>query len=366
MLPDMAVGETNNYHRYEGNNSLTCHYEITFRFDDSSWLRVERVDADGKATPLTEGCDFELTYDEEADMTLLTTPKKPIPCTSEIVITRHTPALQEMVLVPNAPLPAKALEKTLDWIVLALQDRDANPQAIFSKALVFPMVEPVDHNTVLPLPHLRKNSVLYFDSASGNMRTLPMVELADKIAALIGVLGPRGPMGYRGPDGYRGPEGYRGPYGYQGPSGGSGARGPMGIIGPQGFIGPEGPTGPTGPHGPRGPQGYRGEKGYRGDRGEKGYPGDRGEKGYPGDRGEKGYRGDRGEKGYPGDRGEKGYPGDRGEKGYPGDRGEKGYPGDRGEKGYPGDRGEKGYPGEPGEPGADGADGTCECTCYSA
>ncbi len=202
--------------------------------------------------------------------------------------------------------------------LMALQDRDANPTAQFSRALVFPLAEPEDNPTILDLPHLRKDTVLYFSPADGSMQSLGMVQLAQKISALIGVLGPRGPVGYRGPTGYRGPEGYRGPYGYQGEAGPQGERG---IIGPTGFQGMPGENGTNGTNGTHGRDGINGTDGEPGPRGPTGY------------RGETGYRGQDGKDGEDGDRGPTGY------------------------------RGATGYQGPPGEPGADGADGTCECTC---
>jgi len=305
MLPAMAIDKADNTHQVKGNDSLTSHYSIPFRIDDPKWLRLQRLDPDDTVHDMEQGADY-VVHEDDYEGWVFTTPLAAIPCTAKILMARYTPATQELSLVPNAPLPAKTLEKTLDQIVMALQDRDANPKGVFSKALVFPMSEPKDHDTELDPPHLRKDTVLYFSPEDGRMQSLSMLNLAQKISALIGILGPRGPMGpqgYRGLTGYRGPVGYRGPYGYQGAPGG---RGEQGLIGPTGFPG------------------------------------------MPGEDGEDGADGMDGRDGIDGIDGINGLPGPRGPTGY------------RGPEGY---RGPQGYPGADGADGADGENGTCECTC---
>jgi hypothetical protein len=174
----MAIESAVNSVGYSGNNSDSTPYPITFRFDDPAWLSVIQVDDDDVTTILEDGVDYSVEVGG-----ILTT--LAVPATSTLSISRYTPASQSLDLIPNAPLPAEDVEAALDRVTMALQDRDAGKGNPFFKALTFPRSEPDSHETVLPLPHLRKNTLVFFNETTGELEVITMANLADAIASLV-------------------------------------------------------------------------------------------------------------------------------------------------------------------------------------
>lgn len=184
-MAGMAVDSAVNLIRYAGNESDSTPYPIPFRFDATSWLVVQRYDADGTFTPMESGVDFEITGDASVLEAELTTTEA-IPSSSQLVIARFAPPFQLLVLQPNAPLPPKDLERTLDQAIMALQDRIRTDGPPFAKAITFPLVEPADHSTQLPLPHERKDTVVYFNPINGEMEILRLDQLAQRLLVILG------------------------------------------------------------------------------------------------------------------------------------------------------------------------------------
>ena len=175
----MAIDDTTNRISRRGDGTTTA-WEIPFRFDGSSWLRVVVTDPAGFATTLRHGVDFLLSGDgRTADATLTTA--TPVAEDSTLVIQRFTPATQTSVFVPNAPLPARDLENTCDRLAMANQDRDVSPGTPFSRALVLPVSEPDGNPHLLPDAGSRKGKLFYNDPHTGAVGMLSMEDLAPRV-----------------------------------------------------------------------------------------------------------------------------------------------------------------------------------------
>jgi hypothetical protein len=197
----MAVSEAINRIEYAGNNSAIAAYPVPFRFDSPAWLIVRRITNLGVVTTLTNGVDYALTGNTTTgDGEIVTTVA--IPANNSLVLARYTPAFQTLSLISNSPLPAADLEAALDRIVLALQDRDTNGGLPFSRSIIFPISEPAAHNNILPNPAARKNSLIYFNSADGEMQVISMAALAEAISTLVAIIGPAGENGTDGESAY--------------------------------------------------------------------------------------------------------------------------------------------------------------------
>lgn len=183
----MSVGSAVNLVTYVGNASTVTAYSVPFRFDDSDWLIVISQASDGTSASLTEGVDYALTGDGTASEAELTTTAA-IPVSSTLTIARYAPAFQLLDFETNAPLDPEVLETAFDRLVMALQDRMRDGGIPLAKALSFPLIEPASHETQLPLPHLRKDAVIYFDATTGEMELLTVTDLIDRAAAVIGEL----------------------------------------------------------------------------------------------------------------------------------------------------------------------------------
>lgn len=117
------ISEVTNTEHYAGGNASPVaprEYAIPFRFDHESWIQLLI------APPLPAGTDFHYTFSEPRSE-WLTGMGRLIVTTDltnrTLTIKRNAPAEQTLDLVPNAPLPAQALERTLDHMVMAIQDR---------------------------------------------------------------------------------------------------------------------------------------------------------------------------------------------------------------------------------------------------
>ena len=148
-------------------------YAITFRYDDACWLKVTVVNADGTTTEITPPA-YSLTPTGGPEGTAKLTTSAAEKDTTRLIISRRTPAKQNLSLTSNAPLPAKDLEKALDHLAMAILDRDSSiPCAATSQALSFPIGEPKEHATRLPMPPLRKGMFISFSHATGEMELRP-------------------------------------------------------------------------------------------------------------------------------------------------------------------------------------------------
>lgn len=156
---------------------------VLFRFDDPRWLNVRFLDGDG-------GVALELDYDAtgndgaqrddsfflryvETDGGSTVVPhvvtKPPLPAGQRLRISRATPLEQMLELPANAPLPARALERALDQLTMALQDQEAENGGLFRNVLSFPPGEPADSPTQLPLAPERAGCLLGFHAQTGRM-----------------------------------------------------------------------------------------------------------------------------------------------------------------------------------------------------
>jgi hypothetical protein len=160
----MAVATEINRNAYTGNNSTSTPYPVTFRFDAPEWLRVLVTDAAGAVTTLQLGVDYTLSGNGTESTGSLKT-LVAVPSSSTVTISRSSPIKQILALVPNAPLPAEDIERTLDWIIMAMQDRNLAPGQAGVRAITFPVAEPADNNTSLPIAALRTSHILGFGPA---------------------------------------------------------------------------------------------------------------------------------------------------------------------------------------------------------
>jgi hypothetical protein len=185
----MSISSSQNSVTYAGNESTETGYEIPFRFDDPTWLQVVRTGPSGATAVLSLTTHYTIS-----DSELFTISE--IPDTDTLTITRSAPALQELTLTPNSPLPAEALEKALDGIVMAIQDHVPAPSSdgggggggdSASNAIIFPFEEPVETVRTLPDAESRKDSFLTFDAEDGGVtvtsRETLVAEVGDTVLA---------------------------------------------------------------------------------------------------------------------------------------------------------------------------------------
>lgn len=196
----MALDSDENRIRYVGNNSIVTTYPVTFRFDDNSWLRVTRTDADGTATSLDEGLatsglgEFEVITVSPGNYAIRSTVA--VPVTSTLTISRLTPAEQSLSLISNSPIPAKDLEAALDRLMMVIQDRRFNGLNPFSTALLFPVDEDPDNVTTLPSAAARLATFVYFNETTGELELVTGQRLVDVLEpSFQGIQGPVGPVG---------------------------------------------------------------------------------------------------------------------------------------------------------------------------
>lgn len=163
----MSYSEEKNSEHYDGLGS-SGQYSIPFRFQDATWLEATVIHADGTTAAVTS---FTLTGQGPLGTAKLITSAAAAGTT--LVIARRSPATQNLSLIPNAPLPAKDLEKALDHLAMAIRDRDVCDSKATSRALCFPVSEQEDHNTRLPMSQLRKGMYLGFHHETGEMEVRP-------------------------------------------------------------------------------------------------------------------------------------------------------------------------------------------------
>lgn len=152
----MAVSVTATWVQYVGNASTVTPYATTFRFDDSSWLRVYTTDADGVTELLELGTDYTVTG--AGDATGEVTTIVAVPATSTVTIARVTPKTQTLDLEYNDRLPSQLAEDAYDKLTFIAQELAAE------RPLAFPPQEPSATETELPGAADRVSTVFGFDS----------------------------------------------------------------------------------------------------------------------------------------------------------------------------------------------------------
>jgi hypothetical protein len=107
---------------YSGNASTSTPYPIPFRYDDSSWVTVEVIDALYVVTELEHGEDYTLTGNGGASNGNVVTTGGAVPAASKLRITRTTPLTQGNSIVPNGQIPTNTIVSSFDKLTMALQD----------------------------------------------------------------------------------------------------------------------------------------------------------------------------------------------------------------------------------------------------
>ncbi|WAC18933.1 hypothetical protein OVA24_17005 [Luteolibacter sp. SL250] len=164
---------------------------VPFRFDEPRWLKVEFLaadggvvltldhDPDGTEVAQQEG-SFIVRYPEEGGEALpprvVTLPA--LPEGRRLRISRVTPLEQPLELAPNAPLPARALERALDRLTMALQDQQAENGTMVRSVLTFPPGEPAGFRTQLPTASGRAGKLLGFHRVTGEMELVTTTGIA--------------------------------------------------------------------------------------------------------------------------------------------------------------------------------------------
>lgn len=118
----MSISSQTSTISYTGNASTSTPYAVPFRYDDSSWVTVEKIDAAGVVTVLSLGTHYTLTGDGSATTGNVVTGGGAIPNTATLRISRNTALTQTLSLVSNGRINTDALEAGLDKQTMALQD----------------------------------------------------------------------------------------------------------------------------------------------------------------------------------------------------------------------------------------------------
>lgn len=146
--------------QHTGNGSTVTAYATGFPFQEATHLRVYVTDAAGASTLLSSGTHYSVTGAGDpvgGNVTTVTA----YPSTHTITIARVTPRTQLLDLEYNDRLPAQLVEDALDKAMLAIQELSGD------RPLRFPATEPIANDIELPDPAARKNTVLGFDTATG-------------------------------------------------------------------------------------------------------------------------------------------------------------------------------------------------------
>jgi hypothetical protein len=175
----MAISTGSNSIAFTGNGSTVTAYVIPFRYDDPDWLVVTRVAADSDRSVLALNTGF--TLDGQNLRTIAA-----IPGTDRLEIRRNTPARQTVDSVGPVQSYATAVEAQLDRTTMALQDAALGVRVDLDRALSFPVDEPDDSPKVLPTPSARKDTVIFFDQGTGELRVLNMDALAMRLLVILG------------------------------------------------------------------------------------------------------------------------------------------------------------------------------------
>lgn len=181
---------------------------VPFRFDDPGWLKVQFLDGNlvvnlNHDPDGTEGSQqensFIVRYAEvdgggTAAPHVVTNP--PLPHGQTLRVARVTPLEQPLELAANAPLPARALERALDRLTMALQDQQAENGSQVQNVLTFPPGEPAGFRTQLPPATGRTGRLLGFHRQTGELElvTTNQIALVSAQSQLTYVLGQVGAL----------------------------------------------------------------------------------------------------------------------------------------------------------------------------
>lgn len=155
--------------QYLGNGAQTA-FVINFTFLNNTDLTVLDTDpVTGADTTRQLGVDYTLTGAGVQGGGTITFTVAPVNL-HKITISRQVALVQATVLVPNDALPAKTLETTDDYQMMAIQQIND----LLSRSIIFPLTETIGANTQLPNALSRAGKLLGFD-ASGNFSTLQTI-----------------------------------------------------------------------------------------------------------------------------------------------------------------------------------------------
>jgi hypothetical protein len=167
---------------------------VPFRFDDPGWLKVQfldgneviNLDHDPDATDeLHDEYTFRVRYAEmDGGDTLVphVVTYPPLPEGQTLRVSRVTPLEQPLELAANAPLPARALERALDRLTMALQDQRAENGSLVRNVLTFPPGEPVGFRTQLPPATGRAGHLLGFHRQTGELELVDSNQISVEAA----------------------------------------------------------------------------------------------------------------------------------------------------------------------------------------
>lgn len=184
----MSVGSDTNRISYDVTSASSSALPVDFRFDDTSWLKVYYVGEDSEtAQSLVLGTDYTIGGDgtQITGTVTLTSGFRATITSGQLIIARYFDILQSLDLIYNTRLPAELLERALDRITMAIQDRDLSPDEVGARAIVFPLTEPADHSNVLPIPAARVEK-FWGGDANGKMAFYNAQEIATLILAYFG------------------------------------------------------------------------------------------------------------------------------------------------------------------------------------
>lgn len=138
-MREMAISSEISRIVFIGNGSVSTPYALAeLRFDDDSWLWVERIAADRTVTRLVAGVDYTITGNGVTSSASVVTGGAAIPATEFLRVSRHTPLEQGVSLAANGEIPSATLERMADWRVMALLDEKRRQEDALKRSLRVP------------------------------------------------------------------------------------------------------------------------------------------------------------------------------------------------------------------------------------
>lgn len=163
----MAINSTQSRIQYTASGGTTA-FPFPYLFYDNTHLVVLGVDANGVTTTYALGPDYTITGAGQPTGGTVTFLVAPIAGTA-ITIYRNVPFVQSSDYVNDDALPAEVLESDLDKS--AMRDQQLNDA--LSRALKYPVTEPLATVVTLPTVAARAGKVLGFSSVDGS--PIPMI-----------------------------------------------------------------------------------------------------------------------------------------------------------------------------------------------
>jgi hypothetical protein len=173
---------------YQGNESTSTPYPITFRYDDPAWVLVEVIDEDNVVNELALGADYTLTGEGSDIEGNVVTGGGAIPDTSTLRISRNTALTQSNSIVPNGAIPTSTIVASFDKLTMCLIDLARRVVDGMARALRVPNGETLDE---LPSAADRAGKIPYFNATTGALELLTPTELlalADTATFAIGTV----------------------------------------------------------------------------------------------------------------------------------------------------------------------------------